>query len=331
MPHAHAHVQSRPARWHSPCFCQRMSVLRLILFLAWVAIESSLLAASSGSSAPPAPPTPSASPTFRPARTQPDDLAFTGDWLGIPPGETRYLSRSDLAQLPGVTQIRQRLTPSLPEAELTVLPLPALLAAFPLGRVADGLLLTCDDRWQSVLPLTFVHSHDPFILLRYDGRTPAEGWPRFSAVEAFAPYHVDVNTAAHPDFSGIIDEGMISATQLIEIRALTLAAHYAPFYAGKLARLNEPAAQGRKIFLRHCNNCHQGPGEVGGNTSQRPLGVLQAHATFNEDFFRKIVRRPKDIYPNTVMPPHPHFDEADFVALFAFLRESRAADTPAPR
>lgn len=271
---------------------------------------------------------PAAPPAWQSARTAPDDLAFTGAWTGVPAGATRYLSRAALAAVPGVKKIRQRLTPSLPEAELTVLPLPTLLAAHPLAGDADGLLLDCADRWQSVLPLAFVRSREPFILLYYDGRTPAEGWPRFSAVEAFAPYHVDVSQADHPGFDGIIAEGMISATQLVEVRAIHVARHYAPFYAGPLAALGEPAAAGRALFLRHCNNCHQGPGGVGGNTSQRPLAVLQAHAEFNGEFFRKIVRRPKDVYPDTVMPPHPQFDEAAFVALIAFLRETRAAEAP---
>jgi cytochrome c2 len=267
---------------------------------------------------------------LQPRRTQPDDLAFSGPFRGVPVGETRYLSRASLLRVPGVTRLRAKLTPKLPEAELTVLPLPALLEALPIGGDADGLLLTCEDRWQSVLPLAFVRSHAPYLLLLYDGRTPAEGWPKFSDVEAFAPYYVDVDRAVHPAFDGIIDEGMISATQVIEIRAMNVSRHYAPFHAGALGQLSPQADAGRKIFIRACNNCHQGPGGVGGNTSQRPLAVLQAHATANEDYFRKLVRKPKDFFPNTVMPPHPHFGEEMFGHLIAFLRESGAAAAATP-
>jgi cytochrome c2 len=264
-------------------------------------------------------------PVLQAARVQPDDLAFSGPFRGVPAGETRYLSRAALLRLAGVKKLRAKLTPSLPEAELTVLPIPALLEAMPIGGDADGLLLTCEDRWQSVLPLAFVRSHAPYLLLLYEGRTPAEGWPKFSNVEAFAPYYVDVDHALHPGFDGIIDEGMISATQVIEFRAMNVGRHYAPFRAGALAQLGPQADAGRKLFIRACNNCHQGPGGVGGNTSQRPLAVLQAHATTNADYFRKLVRKPKDFFPNTVMPPHPHFGEEQFSALIAFLRESGAA------
>ena len=236
-----------------------------------------------------------------------------------------------MASLPGLIKLHERLTPSLPEAELTVLPLSALLVFLALCGDADGVLLTCEDRWQSVLPAAFIQSHEPYLLLYYDGRSPAEGWPKFSDVEAFAPYYVNVSTAAHPQFNGVIDEGMISGTQVIELRAINVQRHYAAFYAGSLAHLSGPAAEGRKIFIRECNNCHQGPGGVGGNTSQRPLVLLQTHATLNEDFFRKMVRRPRDFYPKTVMPPHEHFSEETFGALIAFLRESREGLPPTPR
>jgi cytochrome c2 len=257
-----------------------------------------------------------------------DDLAITGPFASIPAGETRYVTRAELAGLAGFTKLHEKILPSFPEAELGVLPLSALLAVLPPGEGMDGLVLVCSDRWQSVLPLSFIKSYDPFLLIYYEGRTPDQGWPRFSAVEAFAPYFVSVSSAAHPDFNGVIDEGMISATQLVEIRAVNVQQHYAPFYDGVLATLGEKAAVGRKIFIRECNNCHEGPGGVGGNTSQRPLMLLQTHAALNEDFFRKMVRRPKDIYPNTVMPPHEYFTEETFTALIAFLRETRERMPP---
>jgi cytochrome c2 len=263
-------------------------------------------------------------------RHQPDDLALAGPFAGIPAGATRYLARQEMARLPGVIQLHEKLTPSLPEAELTVLPLPVLLDVLPPAPGTDGVLLTCADRWQSVLPLAFIHAYAPYLLLYYDGRSPAEGWPMFSKVEAFAPYYVNVSSVAHPEFNGVIDEGMISGTQVIELRAINVRQHYEPFYAGALAHLSKPAEAGRKIFIRECNNCHQGPGGVGGNTSQRPLVLLQTHATLNEDFFRKMVRRPRDFYPDTVMPSHEHFGEETFGPLIAFLRESRAADPAGP-
>jgi|GEM_PF-140877 len=232
--------------------------------------------------------------------------------------------------------LHERLVPSLPEVDLTVLPLTALLAQLPLAGGADGLLLVCSDRWQSVLRLSFVKAYDPYLLLYYEGKTPEQGWPRFSRVEAFAPYYINVSYRAHPDFKGVTPEGMISATQVVEIRAIEVARHYAPFYEGSLAKLTAEAVEGRKLFIQECNNCHQGPGGVGGNTSQRPLLLLQTHATLNAEYFRKLVRRPKDFFPDTVMPPHEHYGEETFRPLISFLKESQAlmnpesAQTPSP-
>lgn len=266
--------------------------------------------------------------TLAKERKNEDDLALTGPLGTIPAGETRYLSRADLAALPGYKTIHEKLLPSFKETDLGVLPLAALLKALPFDAGMDGLLLVCSDRWESVLPESFITSHDPFLLLHYDGRTPAQGWPRFSAVEGLAPYFVSVSSVAHPKFNWVIDEGMISATQVVEIRAVNVKQHFAPFYAGPLGKLSTAADAGRKIFIRECNNCHQGPGGVGGNTSQRPLLLLQTHAALNEDFFRRMVRRPKDFYPNTVMPPHEHFGDATFVPLIAFLKETRELMPP---
>jgi len=266
--------------------------------------------------------------------TQADDLAFAGSLAGVAKGEKRFLTRQAFSEIPGKKVINEGILPSFPKVDLTVLPLAALLEKMPLPPGTDAIMLTCSDRWESVLPIDFIKQYDPYLLLYYDGRTPEQGWPRFSRVEAFAPYFVNVSSKAHPDFKGVIPEGMISATQVIEISAINLKKHYAPFYEGAWGNLSPTANEGRKIFLRNCNNCHEGPGGVGGNTSQRPLLLLQTHATHNEDFFRKMVRRPNDFFPDTLMPPHEHFTEETFGALITFLRETHPSvlgtPTPAP-
>lgn len=264
----------------------------------------------------------SASLTLNEERHSEDDLLLTGRFAGVPDGASRYVARAQLLQLTGRKTLREKAAPGMAVGELTVVPLSSLLAAVPLAGDADAIILRCGDRWESLLPREFIAQYDPYLLLLFDGRTPAEGWPRFSRVEALAPYYANVSSQDHPGFDGVIDTGMISATQIVEIRAVNQKNHYAPFFAGAWSNLSSAAIEGRKTFIRHCNNCHQGPGGVGGNTSQRPLVILQTHATHNEDFFRRMVRRPKDFFPDTVMPPHEKFDEATFTHLIAFLRET---------
>lgn len=253
--------------------------------------------------------------------SRPDDMAFVGPLAGVADGEKRYLSRQALAEIQGKKVINEGILPSFQPVDLTVLPLSALLAEMPLPPGTDALLLVCSDRWESVLPLDFIKQYDPYLLLYYDGKSPEQGWPRFSRVEAFAPYFVNVSSKAHPDFKGVIPEGMISATQVVEMRAINLKAHYAEFNEGAMARLSPTATAGKKIFIQHCNNCHEGPSGVGGNTSQRPFLLLQTHATLNEEYFRKMVQRPKDFFPDTLMPPH-NFGEETFGPLITFLKET---------
>ena len=257
-----------------------------------------------------------------------DDLAVAGKFAALASGETRYLSRKTLLGLPGVKVIRERPWARMEEANLTVVPLSSVVAALAPQSDADAIVLKCSDRWESVLPLAFLTSHEPYLLLLHDGRTPAEGWPMFSRVEGLAPYYVNVSERAFPGFDGVIETGMISATQMIEMRAVNQRLHYAPMFEGSWSKLSTEAAAGRAIFIQRCNNCHQAQG-VGGNTSQRPLVLLQTHATLNADFFKRMVTQPKSIYPDTVMPPH-NFDEATFSRLIQFLKETHALGAASP-
>ncbi|MBL9204625.1 MAG: cytochrome c [Opitutaceae bacterium] len=257
-----------------------------------------------------------------------DALAVSGQFSRAVPGELRYADRASLLALPGVTRLRERPWVMMPEADLTVVPLATVVGALVPQGDADAILLRCSDRWESVLPLSFLASHQPYLLLLHNGKSPEQGWPMFSRVEGLAPYYVNVSEKAHPGFKGVIDTGMISATQVVEIRAINLQRHFAPLYAGTWEKLSEEASAGRAIFVRHCNNCHQAQG-VGGNTSQRPLVLLQTHATHNPQFFRTMVTQPKSVYPDTVMPPHP-FDDVTFIRLIQFLRETLALSQTAP-
>ncbi|WP_221033126.1 c-type cytochrome [Actomonas aquatica] len=252
------------------------------------------------------------------------DLAFDGTWAAVPDGEVRYATRADLAALPGAKTVRDRPWATMPEADLTVVPISVLTAELGWEGDADGLVLTCEDRWESWLPNSLVEEREPYLLLYYNGNAPGEGdgWPIFNGIEAMAPYYVFVSPADHPDFKDETPHGMISATQVVKISAANEEARYKPFYAGANAALSDTAKAGRTLFLANCNSCHQGPGMAGGNVSQRPFMVLQTHAKFNADYFRKMVTDPKQFYPETIMPRHPQFTDEDFAALIAFLSEA---------
>ncbi|MCF3648565.1 c-type cytochrome [Synoicihabitans lomoniglobus] len=261
------------------------------------------------------------------APTADDDLAVSGTWVNVPAGEIRFIARSALAKLPGVKTVTDRIWPTAKPVEMTVLPLQSLIDALGWGEASDGLVLKCGDRWESWMPQALIESENPFLILYYQGRAPGdgEGWPTFLGIEPMAPYYAFVSPNDRPDFVDATPFGMISATQIVEIAAANEAERYAPFFAGALAELSGDAADGRDLFLARCNNCHQGPGETGGNVSQRPFMLLQVHATVNADYFRKMVRDPKQFYPETIMPRHPDFEDEHFAQLIAFLAATKAA------
>jgi mono/diheme cytochrome c family protein len=239
-----------------------------------------------------------------------DDLRISGMFRDVPIGAVRFLPRSALVAADGVVHLHERPAESIPAADLVVIRIDRLLQEMPLAPGADGIVLICADHWETFLPRSFIDRVHPYLLLKYAGRTPEQGWPQFGPTEAIAPYYCNASTALGPPVESRNEYGEFDATQVVELRAVNSGERYAPFYAGPLARLTPAAAEGRKLFLRECNNCHQGPAGVGGNTSQRPFTLLQTHAALNADYFRTFVRNPKQFYPQTVMPAHPYFMDA---------------------
>ncbi|WPJ94305.1 hypothetical protein SH580_12750 [Coraliomargarita algicola] len=248
-------------------------------------------------------------------------IYFSGDW-GQSPG---YMTRAELAALDDYTTIRTEVFPGAAEADLGVLPLKSLIQVLGLGDECDGFVLECTDAWESYVTLEYIEEHDPVMLLYYNGKSPEEAeWPMFGGdIEALAPYYVFVVG----DRSGYVDApkyGMISATQMNGIRATNTAERYAPFYKSPMDQLSPMAQAGRDLFLQRCNVCHEGPGGVGGNVSQRPLIVLQGHAVYNEDYLRKMITNPKQFYPETIMPNHEDFDDLKFAKIVTYLKETSA-------
>jgi cytochrome c2 len=255
----------------------------------------------------------------------PDDLRISGLFKDTPGTTVKYLSRGALLRGPEVTHLNESPAESIAAADLTVIRLDGLLRALPTDASADGVVFICSDHWESFLPLEFINRVHPYILLKYDGKTPDQGWPMFGPTEHIAPYFCSSSTALGPKVDTRNEYGEFDATQIVEIRAANSKERYKPFYDGALAHLSPAASAGRKLFIRECNNCHQGPAGVGGSTSQRPFNVLQIHASFNPAYFRIFVTNPKKFYPLTVMPTHEYFTPEMMNSLIAFLSEARVA------
>ncbi len=263
----------------------------------------------------------------------PDELTLSGRFAGFSPDEKRVVPRAALRALPGILHRREKPVAPLPEADLELLPIASLLAAYPLAEDADMLVLRANDRWRSYWTRDFMASHRPWLLLAIDGRTPAEGWPRIAAhEEALAPYHAGVSKADAPEgWDGFTPaHGMADSTQVVEILAVNEKAHFAPYFSGPLENPPEPVAEGRALFMRNCMTCHEGPGGIGGNLSRRPFMILQIHAAHNAPYLRQFVSNPTSVMPATIMPPHSWFEDRHFDALIAFLTALPPQPPPTP-
>lgn len=262
----------------------------------------------------------------------PDELTLSGAFAGLAPGGTRIVARAELRALGGVQHRKQRLATGLPEADLEILPIAALLAAYPLAPEADMLVVRANDRWTSYWTRDFLAAREPWLLLAVDGKVPDEGWPKIPANgEPFAPYHGGVLRADEPPgMTYTPHHGVADATQVVEIVAVNEARHFTPFFSGLLASPSPTVSEGRRLFLANCITCHQGPGGVGGNLSRRPFILLQTHARYNAGYFRGFVANPRQFMPETIMPPHPQFTDADFEALIAFLGTLPLETPPEP-
>ena len=250
-----------------------------------------------------------------------DALYFSGGWQV---GEG-YLSRSEMAGLEFFRTIESEIVPGAGITELGVVSLKDLIAYLGMNSNRDGVVLECTDRWESFMEMSFILEHDPQLLLFYNGEDPSAGnWPMFGGnIEPLAPFYVFIEG----DMSGYVDAprfGMISATQMSGIRAVNTGERYEPYFGGKMEQLSELAQAGRDLFLQRCSTCHQGPGGVGGNVSERPFLILQTHALYNAGYFKQVVADPKRVFPGTIMPRHSDLEAIHYERLLAFIRETHA-------
>ncbi len=180
------------------------------------------------------------------------DLAFSGQFSGVPKEGKRFVSHAALEALPAVTTIREKPMPLMAEAELRVLPLEALLGEVPLAAGADGIALRCADQWMSFYTLEFIRTWKPYVLLRHNGKSPEEGWPLLMGRQPLTPYFFNVSAAAVKKLAGGGDYGNFDPTQVVELHAVNMKEFFAPYYAGALAGLDGEAAAGPKLFLKQC-------------------------------------------------------------------------------
>ena len=252
------------------------------------------------------------------ARQSPTDLELGGALNGVPRGETRFVSFSDLSRLPletyTVTDDRG-LGKSVRITGLALQKLPSLLGAASGATMVTAL---CSDDYAAHYPASYVHDHHPLLVLRIDGKGPAQ-WPKLSAGDSMGPYLV-----SHPSFKPAFkilnhtDEAQVpwGVVRLDFEPEQQVYAPIAPF--GPHA--NDPLVQqGFTIASQNCFRCHARNGE-GGLKSNRPWDVVARRSATDPAYFDAYVRNPQRVNPAARMEGTPTYDDATLRALRAYFK-----------
>jgi len=260
----------------------------------------------------PAPP----SLTARPTATGDTDLAIVAVWVDAPGApQRRYLSRADLLAHPAVTPAMVKIDfQENREASVTALPIRELLTSLGVLGAHHLILADCRDGYQSHYDAAQLPLLDPVLVLAIDGEGP-ETWGKRDGEWRYGPHYASIRHEGD-----LPDPGSKRPFGLTTLTVTTWADRFAEINAGRRGASEGPVARGREIFRNHCLSCHRtGSGVAGGNLSNRAVEIVAAQAKFNRDYFIAIVRNPADVMPGIAMGPHPHYTDADYEALRAYL------------
>ncbi len=246
------------------------------------------------------------------------DLELTGRLVGVPAGQSRYVTWADLRALP-VTKLKVdgEFVPG--EQEVTVVFLEDLWKQLPRDNGADVLLATCSDGYASVFRADFITSHRPFVVLEINGQGP-ENWPPPGLKFNPGPYVMSVSPVAAPAVAQMLDAPHKKPWGVTVVEVANYAEKFAGAYTGPWSSLSPRAVQGREIWVNSCTCCHEGPGKMfAGTKCAQPFPVVQAIAGYNADFFKKYVHNPQAMMDGALMEAHPHYTDPEIAQLIAFI------------
>lgn len=173
--------------------------------------------------------------------------------------------------------------------------LPRVLGAAP---DADVMLMRAADNYFSFFTRDYIERHSPFLAVRIDGLPPSQ-WPKTSYGAALGPYLV-----AHEKFDGA--ELLVGLKEPAKFPYAVVSVEFARA-ADTVDRLKVSGAAtnaslrvGQTLALTACISCHHA-GDFGGTLAQRPWMILSTWAKADPSYFRRYVRDPKSVNPNSKM------------------------------
>ncbi len=272
-----------------------------------IAIYCGVIAAASGQSAP---------LPLHEGREAATDLEVSGTVRGVPPGESRFVSREFLMGLPQVAaRVRQRdLGVSGREPSIAVKGIYLDVLAKELGAQGGAVAAICGDGYTSTFPGEYIRIHRPIVVLSVEETTPHD-WavqqhrfdpgPYFVTYDNFVPAFQVLKHSDRPaEPNGIIKVVFDTEEHL-----------YGGITPRKVAgRSRSATMDGYRIAQQNCYRCHNS-GEYGGTKAGVSWGKIGRIAKGRPDYFANWVRNPQAIKPKSPMPPNKDYDRATLSAL----------------
>ena len=257
-------------------------------------------------------------PELHPKREDASDLEVTGLLKGVPPGESRFVSRRFLVALPQTAatievgvDFGDKPGTGL---EVTGIYLDVLARSLGAKDAAIAMAAICNDGYTSTFPAEYIQRHRPIFVLSIDGLTPHD-WavknhgfdagPYFIGYQAFAP---SFQVLAHVDRPQQPD-GLKKIVFETEGRLL------GGIMPKKVAGSNRQAEMdGYRIARQNCYRCHNAGG-YGGTKAAVTWSTIGSIAKNRPEYFAAWVRDPQSIKVKSAMPPNKDYDKATLMAL----------------
>jgi mono/diheme cytochrome c family protein len=204
--------------------------------------------------------------------------------------------------------------PGIP-SRLEIVYLADLMKALGLGDEIDFVLADCVDGFQANYTRDQIEAHRPYLILTIEGAGPEE-WAYQNGLLRYGPHYLRI---AEP--GQLLDPESKMPFGVTRLRFARFAAMAAEFYESPWEDLEDTAARGREIYMNACVNCHalDQRSSFGGEKSSSLLRTLAIQAESQQAYFKGVVRHPARILGSQDMTAFPHYTEAEFEALFAFL------------
>jgi mono/diheme cytochrome c family protein len=268
------------------------------------------------------------SPPLHSSRLSPSDLEVGGEFSGLAPGTTRYITRDDLLALPQVAFTVIDDPNFTGPTQVSGVTLEELVRHLVMSADSDLIVAICEDQYRATYPRPYIAAHHPVLVLTINGRPPS-GWPKDSEGHGkdMGPYMISqprfepgFKILAHQD-EPQIPWGVVRLEFRNEKAVFGAIAPRGPHAA-------DPQLQdGYRIAQQNCFRCHN-MAQEGGQKEGYSWVVLSGWAAASPDNFSAYVRNPHANNPHAQMPGNPTYDNATIQALLAYFQTFSPQETP---